>query len=583
MKKDLLKGIAVSAGFGEGYVHYLRDVVRFSDIYFHEADDVEHELSRFENALKRSESHILKILKDLQSQLSPEDEAIFQTYLMYLRDGGLNDNVTALIRQKYAAEYALKEVILNYLRMFSRMEDSYLQERGSDIENVGRRLLRTLLGLDDEEPRNFAKKTIIIASGLAPADLFSLRQENLKGIILSKGGEASHVAIIARSFGIPMVIIARGMLQDVQEDDYLIIDGTSGIIFHNPSEVIVGEYQRLEYEKARKDEGLESLKDLKAKTLDGFEVRLGANIGLLSDLEFVEKYGADHIGLYRTEFPFLVRERFPSESEQVDLYRRVLDGAKGREVTIRTLDVGGDKFLSYLDYPREDNPYLGWRSIRVSLEMRDIFREQLRAILRASAFGRARILLPMITSVKEIKETISILNEEKTKLKQSNIPFDDTIKIGILVEVPAAVIILEKLLKYVDFISVGTNDLVQYVLAVDRNNQKVAFIYNPLHPAVVSIIEKVISTCKKHDKPVVICGEAAANPKCAYLYLGMGVDQMSMNPSTVPTIKHLIRNVRQNDARETLKQVLEMDDTDEIGDFLDEVVSDRLIDTVVNR
>ena len=215
--------------------------------------------------------------------------------------------------------------------------------------------------------------------------------------------------------------------------------------------------------------------------------------------------------------------------------------------------------------------------------MRDIFREQLRAILRASAFGRARILFPMITSVREIRETISILNEEKTKLKQSNIPFDDTIKIGILVEVPAAVIILEKLLKYVDFISIGTNDLVQYVLAVDRNNQKVAFIYNPLHPAVVSIIEKVISTCKKHDKPVVICGEAAANPRCAYLYLGMGVDQMSMNPSTVPTIKHLIRNVRQNDARETLKQVLEMDDTDEIGDFLDEVVSDRLIDTIVNR
>jgi len=583
MKKDLLKGIAVSAGFGEGYVHYLRDIVGFSDIYFHEADDVEHELSRFENALKRSESHILRILKDLQSQLSPEDEAIFQTYLMYLRDGGLNDNVTALIRQKYAAEYALKEVILNYLRMFSRMEDSYLQERGSDIENVGKRLLRTLLGLDDEEPRNFPKKTIIIASGLSPADLFSLRQENLKGIILSKGGEASHVAIIARSFGIPMVIIARNMLQDVQEDDYLIIDGTSGIIFHNPSEVIVGEYKRLEYEKARKDEHLETLKDLKAKTLDGFEVRLGANIGLLSDLEFVEKYGADHIGLYRTEFPFLVRERFPSEREQVDLYRRVLDGAKGREVTIRTLDVGGDKFLSYLDYPREDNPYLGWRSIRVSLEMRDTFREQLRAILRASAFGRARILLPMITSVKEIKETILILNEEKTKLKQSNIPFDDTIKIGILVEVPAAVIILEKILKYVDFISVGTNDLVQYVLAVDRNNQKVAFIYNPLHPAVVSIIEKIISTCKKHDKPVVICGEAAANPKCAYLYLGMGVDQMSMNPSTVPTIKHLIRNVKQNDARETLKQVLAMDDADEIGDFLDEVVSGGLIDAIVNR
>ncbi len=583
MKKDLLKGIAVSAGFGEGNVHYLREAVEFSDIYFHEADDVEHELSRFESALKRSEAHILRILQDLQSQLSPEEEAIFQTYLMYLRDGGLNDNVTVLIRQRYAAECALKEVILNYLRMFSGMKDSYLQERGSDIESVGKRLLRTLLGLDDEEPRSFTKETVIIASGLSPADLFSLRQENLKGIVLSKGGETSHVAIIARSLGIPMVIIARGMLQDVQEDDFLIIDGTSGIIFHNLPEVIIGEYRRLEYEKERKDKNLESLKDLKPETMDGFEVRLGANIGLLSDLEFVEKYGADHIGLYRTEFPFLVRERFPSEREQVDLYRRILDGAKGREVTIRTLDVGGDKFLSYLDYPKEDNPYLGWRSIRVSLEMRDIFREQLRAILRASAFGRARILFPMITSVNEIKETVSILNEEKTKLKHSNIPFDDAIKIGILVEVPAAVIILEKLLKYLDFISIGTNDLVQYVLAVDRNNQRVASIYNPLHPAVVSIIKKVISTCKKHDKPVVICGEAAANPKCAYLYLGMGVDQMSMNPSTVPTIKHLIRNVRLNDAREALKQVLAMDDADEIGSFLNGVVSEKLFNHTPDR
>jgi phosphotransferase system enzyme I (PtsP) len=575
MKKDLLKGIPVSTGFGEGYAHYLRDVIGFSDIYFRETDDVDHELIRFENALKRSEYHILRILNDTTSGLSSEDGAIFHTYLMYLRDGGLKYRVVTLIKQKYSAEYALKEVILDYLRTFSQMGDSYLQERGVDIENAGKRILRNLLGIDDEDPRNFTKKTIIIGSSLSPAELFLFRQENLKGIILSKGGETSHVAIIARSFGIPLVIITRGALHDVQEDDYLIIDGTSGMIFHNPSEVIVREYQRLEDEKARKDERLDGIRNLTPQTLDGFDVRLGANIGLLSDLECVEKYGADHIGLYRTEFPFLVRERFPSEREQVDLYRRVLEGARGREITIRTLDVGGDKFLSYMEYPREDNPYLGWRSIRVSLEMRDIFREQLRAILRASAFGRLRILFPMIASVTEIRDTLSIVNEEKAKLRQGNIPFDETIKVGILVEVPAAIIILEKLIRCVDFISIGTNDLVQYVLAVDRNNQKVASIYNPLHPAVVSTICGAISTCKKHHMPVVICGEAAANPKCAYLYLGMGVDQLSMNPSSVPAIKHLIRNARQADAKEALAHVLAMDDADEIEDFLDKVVSDR--------
>lgn len=576
VKKDLLKGIPVSTGFGKGHVHYIRETVGFSDIYFHEADDVEHELSRFEKALKRSESHVLQILGDVKSELSPEEESILRTYLMYLRDGGLKDRVTHLIRRKYAAEYALKEVILNYLRTFFRMEDSYLRERGFDIENAGKRILRNLLGLDDEELRNFSKKTIVIASSLSPAELFSFKQENLTGIILSKGGETSHVAIIARSLGIPMVVIARGALQDVREDDFLIIDGTSGIIFHNPSKIIIREYERFEDEKTRKDERLESLKDLEPKTLDGFEVRLGANIGLLSDLEFVEKYGADHIGLYRTEFPFLVRERFPSEREQVDLYRRVIEGAGEREVTIRTLDICGDKFPSYVDNPREDNPYLGWRSIRVSLEMRDIFREQLRAILRTSTFGRLRILLPMITSIAEVKTTLTILNEEKGKLKQQNIPFDETIKIGILVEVPAAVIILEKFLPYVDFISIGTNDLVQYLLAVDRNNQKVASIYNPLHPAVISTIHEAILTCKRHGKPAVICGEAAANPLCAYLFLGMGVDQMSMNPSMVPAVKHLIRNVRQSHTREVLRQVLVMENADEIGAFLNDIVSQRL-------
>jgi len=356
----------------------------------------------------------------------------------------------------------------------------------------------------------------------------------------------------------------------------LIIDGTSGLIFHNPPEIIIREYQRLEDETSRQVGRLETLRDLKPQTFDGFEVKLGANIGLLSDFDLVEKYGADHIGLYRTEFPFLVRERSPSEEEQVDLYRRVLEAAKGKEVTIRTLDVGGDKFLSYLDYPKEDNPYLGWRSIRVSLELRDIFREQIRAILRASVSGTLRILFPMISSVKEIKDALSIVNEEKTYLRERNIPFDETIKVGLLIEVPAAVVILDKLLRYVDFVSVGTNDLVQFVLAVDRNNQKVASIYNPLHPAVISTILDIVSVCKERNKPMVICGESAANPKCAYLYLGMGIDQLSMNAPSVPIIKHLIRNVQKADAEQALMSVLLMDDADEIADFVEDGISPAL-------
>jgi phosphotransferase system enzyme I (PtsP) len=573
VKKDLLRGVAVSPGFGEGHAHYLRESIGFSDVYFHEAGDVDHEISRFENALKRSEAQVERLCSDVRSEVSPGDEDILRTYLKYLHDRGLKKKIIANIRQKYAAEYALKEVILDYVRQFSSMEDPYLRERGFDIENVGKRILQNLLGFEDEDPKRFAGKTIVIASSISPGELINLRQENLRGIIVSKGGAASHVAILARSFEIPMLIISRALLKEIEEHDLLIIDGMSGVIYHKPSEMIIREYQRLEDEKARQYGRLEAIRPLKAQTPDGFEVKLGANISLLSDFELVEKYGADHIGLYRTEFPFLVRERFPSEDEQVDLYRRVLTAAKGKEVTLRTLDVGGDKFLSYLDYPREDNPFLGWRSIRVSLELRDVFKEQIRAILRASAFGHSKILFPMISSVREIKDTLSILNEEKSRLREKGIPFDDRIKVGLLLEVPAAAVILEKLLKYVDFVSVGTNDLTQFILAVDRNNQKVASIYNPLHPAVISTILDIASVCRKNAKPMVICGEAAANPKCAYLYLAMGIDQLSMNSPSVPIIKHLIRHVKFADAKEVLAAALSMEDTDEIEELVDERIS----------
>ncbi len=577
-KKDILRGVPVSPGVGDGHVHYLREAIGFSDVYYREADDVDREISRFENALKRSEAQVERLCGDVRSEVSPGDEDILRTHLKYLHDRGLRDKIIVKIREKNAAEYALKEVILDYVRQFSRMKDTYLRERGFDIENVGKRILQNLLGFEDEAPKRFAEKTIVIASSISPGELINLRQENLKGIIVSKGGVASHVAILARSFEMPMVIVSRALLREIQEHDPLIVDGTSGVIYHEPSEMIVREYQRLEEEKARQYGRLEAIREAKAQTPDGFEVRLGANISLLSDFELVDKYGADHIGLYRTEFPFLVRERFPSESEQVDLYRRVLAAAKGKDVTMRTLDVGGDKFLSYLDYPKEDNPFLGWRSIRVSLELRDVFRDQIRAMLRASAFGHLKILFPMISSVKEIKDTLSIVAEEKSGLRGKGIAFDERIKVGLLLEVPAAAVILEKLLRYVDFVSVGTNDLIQFVLAVDRNNQKVAPIYNPLHPAVISTIRDIASVCRKNDKPMVICGEAASNPKCAYLYLAMGIEQLSMNAPSVPIIKHLMRQVRLADAKDVLADALSMEDADEIEALVDERVAPVLND-----
>jgi phosphotransferase system enzyme I (PtsP) len=369
-----------------------------------------------------------------------------------------------------------------------------------------------------------------------------------------------------------MVIRVGGVLSLVKENSHILVDGTSGVIFHEPSPEIIREYARLEREKLNQDAAYTSIRTLPARTRDDFEVRMGANIGLLSDLNLADKYGADHIGLYRTEFPFLARSRFPDGEEQADLYTRIVREAQGREVTIRTLDIGGDKFLSYLDYPREDNPYLGWRSIRVSLELKNIFREQLRAILQASAAGPVRLMFPMVSSVGELRESLHLLEAEKTFLRRRGVPFAAEMPVGIMVEVPATAIILEKFLHYADFISVGTNDLVQYSLAVDRNNTKVAAIYNPLHPAVISLIASVTSTCQRLNKPVSICGEAVTNLKCAFLFMGMGIQDMSMNAAAIPGVKDFIRHQSFDEAKRRLRLALDMEDAAEIEACLDDVI-----------
>ena len=570
-KKDLLRGLPVSCGFAEGHASYLGKSIGFDEIDPEETDEVESEIRRLENAFGRSQEEIAQLSSSVQD-LSDGDEAILEVHHMALQDKAFRNKTIAYIRGGYGAEYALKKAVFDYLELFSKMDDPYLRERGSDIEHVGKRVLRNLLGLGGSSAKKFNKATIIIASDISPTDIVALRQENLKAIVLSKGGETSHAAILARSFEIPMVIGVKEVVESVREDDFLIVDGTSGVVFPKPSKEIIDEYQRLRDEKAQHDHRLSAIRDLPATTIDGHEIMLGANIGLLSDLELVEKYGAGHIGLYRTEFPFLAREQFPSEDEQFTLYKKMVEGAQGKEVTIRTLDVGGDKFLSYLDYPKEQNPYLGWRSIRVSLELDDIFRHQIRAILRASAFGNVKLLFPMITSVEEVRKIICLLDEEKHFLREEGIPFDRKIRTGILIEVPAAVKILDKLLRYVDCVSIGTNDLIQYTLAVDRNNPRVASLYNPLHPAVIATILEVVSICKTNNRSVSICGEAASNPKCAYLFLGMETDQLSMNAASVPIIKDLVRRVRLTDAKNALDKVLRMEDAEEIAAFLEELV-----------
>jgi len=437
--------------------------------------------------------------------------------------------------------------------------DPAAHDRYKFFEGSGEEIYKTFLGV----PLVYLQRTVGV-----------LVVQTVKETAVTEADIPVFSAILAKSFEIPMVVGAKDILEVVKENDFLIVDGTSGLVFDNPPQAIMDEFAHLKTEKAEQWRRLDLLRDQEARTKDGFEIRLGANIGLLSDLELVKKYGADHIGLYRTEFPFLARKDFPSEEEQAALYRKIVEGAGNRPVTIRTLDVGGDKFLSYLDSPKEQNPFLGWRSIRVSLAMDDMFRTQLRAILGASAFGKASLLFPMITSVREVRRSLEILSEEKEALRGRGIVFDENMAVGVMVEVPAALGILDKLLRYVDFVSIGTNDLVQYLLAVDRNNEKVAVLYNPLHPAVIKAISEVLATCRTLGKPVSICGEAAADLQSAFLFLAMEADRLSMNAASVPIVKDFLRKASLAEAKGVLKQVLEMDDTEEIVALVDGIVKE---------
>lgn len=563
LRQNHLRGEPVSDRVSSGYAHYMFETIDFDQINLIHITDVASEIDRLNCAFEDSILQIKHVVGHVQG-ISDQDKAIIEAHLMFLADKSLRKKIIAKIGGRLSAEYALKQVILEYVDMFKSMDDLYLSERSADILDIGRRVLSNLVGINGDSDQAFTRDTIIVASDISPVDLLAIRQPNLKGIVLAKGGRTSHTVIMAKSLEIPIVIGVEGLFDSVRANDYLIVDGVSGLVYSNPSSEIREAYERRQEESRQAKKKLEGLRELPAVTTDGFSVSLGANIGLLSDIMLARQYGADHIGLYRTEFPFLLRKSFPLEDEQVALYTRVLDKSNGRSVTIRTFDVGGDKFLSYLDYPKEDNPFLGWRSIRLSLDLEDVFRTQIRAILRASAFGKTRILFPMITSIDEIRRVVQLVSEEKENLDQKAIAYDRDIALGIMVEVPAAVPILDRLLRYVDFVNVGTNDLIQYLLAVDRNNKKVAGHFNALHPSVIATVDQIVSVCNRFGKQLCICGEAAAVKESIFLFIGMGADTISMVPSAIPAAKQFIRSVSRADAQSALKACLEMEDAGEI-------------------
>lgn len=565
--KGIIRGLPAAAGFGWGRAHFLEGNLGFDSVSAHAVDDPEAEIRRLERSVDQARENMESLARSLPD-LAEGDRAIFQAQAGILEDPGFLGKIKEVIREGVNADYALKTVVGEYLQLLERAEDHYIRSRGKDVEDVGRMVLAYLLDAPAPSPEGVGEDGVIIASDVSPTELMEIKSRGLQALVLIRGGRTSHSVILARAFQIPTVIRAESILDVAREKDFLIVDGSSGMIFVNPSPEIAGEYERLREEQKALENELLPDAALPARTREGVEVTVGANISLLSDMELVRSYGADLVGLYRSEFPFLARNGFPTEEEQYRLYLSLAEQAEGRIVTIRTLDVGGDKFLPYLDAPPEDNPALGWRAIRISLEMEEVFRQQLRAILRASNHGPIRILFPMITAVSEIRRIKQVMDEEMQRLERKVEALKQRPELGIMLEVPGTVKILDKLFPWIDFVSIGTNDLIQYTLAVDRNNPQVEPLSSPFHPSVVRLLQEIYQECAAADVPVNICGEAASNPAFTYMLLAMGYRSVSVNPAAVPVIKDAVRRVSVSGAARELQLVQDMEEAQQIRDYL---------------
>jgi phosphotransferase system enzyme I (PtsP) len=564
-----LDGLSASPGFGRGKAFVLEPRMDLSAIKKKKARNPKREMERFRGAVERGIEQIAVVKNRMNQLISKEENAIFDVYRLILEDPAIIQQIeTQIVKEGFAAEYAVRFVFERYLESIAKIDDSYLRERTTDVKDAAQRLLENLSGVSGQQ-YNIPDDAVLVAEDLSPADLSMLEGDKFKGIVLATGGVTSHASILAKSFEIPSVVAVEDLIESVHPGDMLIVDGNAGSVHVNPKSEVIREYDRLERDYAELNRELGELKDLPAETTDGHRVSLYANIGLLSDVAFAHLHGAQGVGLYRTEIPFLSHRDFPSEEEQYSLYKRVIEGMASKPVTIRTLDIGADKYPSYMrSVATEPNPFLGWRSIRISLEVEEIFKTQLRAILRAGDLGRVRLLIPMVSSLEEIYKVKEILAEAKDELEREGTPYDRQMELGIMVEVPAAVQLAERFLREVDFLSIGTNDLIQYILAVDRSNRKVASLYEPLHPAVLSALNTTIEAGKREGKRVGMCGEMAGDPLCALLLLGMGLEEFSMGALYVPVIKKTIRSISYQAAKAAAQIVLEMDTVGEIKRYL---------------
>ncbi|MDH1238184.1 MULTISPECIES: phosphoenolpyruvate--protein phosphotransferase [Stutzerimonas] len=520
-------------------------------------DNIEAELTLFEAALEAVRADMRNLSEKLATQMRKEERALFDVYLMMLDDSALGGEVTKVIRTGQWAQGALRQVVTEHVRRFEMMDDAYLRERASDVKDIGRRLLSYL-----QEARQqalvYPDKTILVSEELSPAMLGEVPEGKLVGMVSVLGSSNSHVAILARAMGIPTVMGAVDLPYSKVDGIELIVDGYRGEIITNPGKVLREQYEVLAEQERQLSEGLDVLRELPCETTDGHRIPLWVNTGLLADVVRAQERGAEGVGLYRTEVPFMIKERFPSEKEQMAIYREQLEAFHPLPVTMRSLDIGGDKCLPYFPI-KEENPFLGWRGIRVTLDHPEIFLLQTRAMLKASAgLNNLRILLPMISGIRELEEALHLIHRAWCEVRDEGL---DVIMppVGVMIEVPAAVYLTRELARMVDFISVGSNDLTQYLLAVDRNNPRVADLYDYLHPAVLEALQRVVKEAHGEGKPVSICGEMAGDPAAAMLLLAMGFDSLSMNATNLPKVKWLLRQISMDTAQQLLTRVMLLD------------------------
>ncbi len=567
IKAHAVGGIAGSPGVGVGKVQVIYPPANLDAVPDRETDDVASERAAFTRAVDAVREELRELGERLGDSLPADERGLFDAYQLILGGDSLVTDTLAAIDAGNWAPGALRTTVQAHAQVFDDMEDAYLRERGADIRDIGRRLLMQLQGSGPREREPIGPNTVLAGEDLTASHLAEAPSGHLVGVISTRGSGSSHVAILAQAMGIPAVMGAQDLPVGRIDGEEVVVDGYQGRVYIRPSASVIKEFKRLANEEAELSEGLSELRNLPAETVDGRRIPLLANTGLASDLLPSLQSGAEGIGLYRTEVPFLVRERFPSEDEQTELYKRVLASFAPRPVTLRTLDVGGDKPLSYFPI-QEENPFLGWRGIRMTLDHPEIFVTQLRAMLRASlGQNNLQVLFPMITSVQEFDEAMALLERAIAELVEAGEPVHRPL-VGAMVEVPALLFQLDALARRADFLSIGSNDLTQYLLAVDRNNSHVADLYDTLHPAVLRALQQVVNAGHAHARPVSICGEMAGQPAAAVLLLGMGIDSLSMNAASLPRVKWVIRSFSQEQARVLLDEALTLETAPEVRRFI---------------